>query len=177
MQAFLSTLSHADLVLILYTTCTTFGVGIAGMLVFLMYTAKEDRKLEMSEKEENTFVYGTKETYVTIQHQALNKDDGEFLRHIRALSACSPQDFMDILGNFTAFLKVHDHPNYVDVADVRQILGFEELESAVLWLCTAQAYWMLHPWMKAVPYIPYDLSIETVHDTAVPPPPSSPIPT
>lgn len=177
MQAFLSTFSHTDLVNILYSTFTTFGVGIAGILVFLMYAAMEDQKSEAAEKEENTFVYGTKETYVTIQHQVLNKDDGEFLRHVRALSACSSQDFMDILGNFTAFLKIHDHPNYADVSDVRRILRFEELESAILWLSTAQAFWMLHPWMKAVPYIPYDFHTDSdAEDTAAPAPPSSPIP-
>lgn len=199
MYSFLTTLSHADLVRILHTTFTTMGVGIAGLLAFLMFTMWEDRKqeaaekaAEKAEKEENTFVYGTKETYVTIQHQGLNKDDGEFLRHVRALSA--GENFLEVLGNFTKFLKVYEHPNYEDVADVRRILRDEELESAMLWLSTVQAFWMLHPWKKAIPYIPYDLPVDEVEyldavmdaamdtamDTAMdaaPAPPSSPVPT
>ncbi len=135
-------------------------MGLLGILFFLGWSWWEDRKeakmLQMEQKE-NTFVYGTKETYVTIQHQSLCQDDEEFLRHVRALSKpdLKESEFLDILGNFKAFLKIHRHANYQDVAMAYQCLY--EYESAFHWISVSQAFWILHPWKTMIPYIPTEI--------------------
>jgi hypothetical protein len=130
-------------------------------LMVIMYTCmdiKEKKEEEQQEKKDKTIVYGIKETAVTIQHQYLNKDDEEFLRHVRALSNVPVQtiECMEILDNFSAFLKLHNHHNSYDIRVVRRLLQTEVLNSAFLWLKVAQAFWILHPWDEMLPYVMWE---------------------
>jgi hypothetical protein len=107
-------------------------------------------------------VYGVKETAVTIQHEKLNTDDEEFLRHVRAFQACEQSKackFGEVFDNFMAFLHLHDHPNYEDMRLVQYVLRKYDLHSAYQWITVAQAFWMLNPWEVMIPYIPVEWSI------------------
>ncbi len=157
--AYIYSLSAEQLAHIVLSCFVTFGSGIFFMGALLMYMHVQDKKDESAEKKEHTIIYGVKETAVTIQHQDLNKDDEEFLRHVRALSnpSLTESECLEILDNFGAFLKLHEHQNYQDVRLVRKaIWAFGHLDSAIQWLQVAQAFWILHPWEEMIPYIVWE---------------------
>jgi hypothetical protein len=146
-----------ELVKIIYSSWISVVVGVCGLVFFLAYSYCEDRKEEANIQNENTIVYGTKETYVTIQHQFLCHDNEEFLRHVQALSKSdlSKSEFLDILANFKKFLKIHRHNNFLDVAMAHRYI--EDLDSAYQWILVAQAFWILHPWKTMIPYVPLEM--------------------
>ncbi len=153
---YLYSLPAEQLAHIVLSCLVTFGSGIFFLGALLMYMHVQDKKEERAEKKEHTIIYGVKETAVTIQHQDLNKDDEEFLRHVRALSnpSLTESECLEILDNFGAFLKLHEHPNARDIRLARKaIWTIGYLESAIQWLQVAQAFWILHPWEVMIPYI------------------------
>lgn len=162
LSSFLHNLPRSQLVQLAQTAIVTFLVGLISLGAFLLFLQWEDRKEAAADEKKDkdqTIIYGIKETAVTIQHQSLDQDDEEFLRHVRAFSRKNMEfhEFMETLENFTEFLHTHSHPNYEDMVTVRQILGWHDQADARSWLMVAQAFWILHPWEEMIPYIGYDV--------------------
>jgi hypothetical protein len=177
LNPFLNSLSTSQLVQLAQSAIITSFVGFVSIVAFLIYMRWEDHK-EAQEANEQMIVYGTRETAVTIQHQTLNKDDEEFLRHVRALSRSdlTYNEIMEILGNFIEFLKIHNHTNCEDLMFARRGLQ-RNLRSAWAWLAVAQAFWILYPWDEMIPFIAYEFVENTPQPTPQPTPHPTPQPT
>lgn len=156
---YLSSQPKENLITFLYAWSITMIFGLGSLFFFLGYSYWGERAVEKQEAlEEHTILYGIKETAVTIRRLELNKNDEEFLRHVRAFSGYT--DLQEVLENFIAFLKLHNHENYEDMRIVYYILKKYELESAYKWLSVAQAFWILHPWEIMLSYVPFEFQFD-----------------
>lgn len=152
---YLYSLSTKQLAHIVLSYVVTVCIGLFTLGISITYIYIQDKKEKYEENKDPMILYGIKETAVTIQHQFLNKDDEEFLRHVRALSTISMTEMecLEVLDNLSAFLKLHKHPNTRDVKTVHKAIQYGYISSALQWLHVAKAFWILHPWDEMIQYI------------------------